>query len=381
MASDDVSARLRDIRAAGLYRELRTIDGEQGPRVTIGGRDVLLLCSNNYLGLAGDQRVKRAAADAALEFGASAGASRSVSGSMAIHEQLEAEIAVFKGTSAALLFGSGYLANIGVISALAPDGVVFSDELNHASIIDGCRLAKAQTFIYRHRDLDHLAEGLAAHDGAPAMIVTDSVFSMDGDLAPLAELAELARRHGAKLIVDEAHGTGCVGPGGRGALSAAGVEADLIVGTLGKALGSYGAYAACSDEIRELLINSARSFIFATAPAPPSVGAALAALEVLRSEPGRVDRLHANAALLRESLAGCGLATASETQILPLIVGEPEATTIAAAAALDRGVYAQAIRPPTVPAGTSRLRLTVMATHEEQDLVDAAGILAEAVGS
>jgi glycine C-acetyltransferase/8-amino-7-oxononanoate synthase len=204
---------------------------------------------------------------------------------------------------------------------------------------------------------------------------------MDGDIAPLAEIAELARRHGAKLVVDEAHGTGCVGPGGRGALAAAGVSADVIVGTLGKALGSYGAYAACSSEVRELLINSARSFIFATAPAPPSVAAALAALGVLLEEPALVERLQANGELLRQSLASAGLAAESETQIVPLVVGEPEATMKAAGVALDRGVYAQAIRPPTVPDGTSRLRLTVMATHDEHDLVNAAGILAEAVSS
>jgi glycine C-acetyltransferase/8-amino-7-oxononanoate synthase len=204
---------------------------------------------------------------------------------------------------------------------------------------------------------------------------------MDGDIAPLAEIAALARRHGAKLIVDEAHGTGCVGPGGRGALAAAGVSADVIVGTLGKALGSYGAYAACSEEIRELLINSARSFIFATAPAPPAVAAAQAAIGVLRKEPSLVDRLQSNAELLRQCLAEAGLTADSETQILPLVVGEPEAAVKAARIALDRAVYAQAIRPPTVPDGTSRLRLTVMATHDEQDLINAARILAEAVGS
>jgi 8-amino-7-oxononanoate synthase len=380
VTSGDVSARLKGIRDAGLYRELREITGEQGPRVDIAGRNVLLLCSNNYLGLASDPRVKQAAADAALQFGASAGASRSVSGTMTIHQQLEAQLADFKGNETALLFGSGYLANIGVISALAPDGVVFSDELNHASIIDGCRLAKAKTFIYRHRDLEHLAEGLAAHDGAPAVIVTDSVFSMDGDIAPLKEIAQLARRHGAKFVVDEAHGTGCLGPGGRGALAADGVNADVIVGTLGKSLGSYGAYAVCSSELRELLINSARSFIFATAPAPPAVAAASAALAALRAEPERVDRLQANAELLRQSLASAGLRAESSTQILPLLIGEPEAALKAAQIALDRGVYAQAIRPPTVPDGTSRLRLTVMATHEEQDLINAAGILAEAAG-
>ena len=291
---NDVSERLAEIRAAGLERSLREVEGEQGPRVVIDGREVLLLCTNNYLGLATHPAVREAAADAAMRWGAGAGASRLISGSMTVHTRLEERLAAFKGTEAALLFGSGYLANTGTVSALARRGeVVFSDRLNHASIIDGCRLASADTFVYEHSDLDHLAWGLERAEGRPALIVTDGVFSMDGDVAPLEGLVELARRHGCRLMVDEAHGTGALGPGGRGSVAAAGLEGevDVIVGTLGKALGGYGAYVCCEREVRELLINVARPFVFSTALPPPVVAAADAALGALEADPGMVDRL------------------------------------------------------------------------------------------
>ena len=264
---------------------MRTIAGPQGPRVMLDGAEVLLLCSNNYLGLADHPRVRQAAADAAERYGAGAGASRLISGDMELHGTLERHLAAFKGAESALLFGSGYLANMGVVPALAGEGgVVFSDELNHASIIDGCRLARAETFVYRHRDTEHLAWGLEQARGRSSLIVTDGVFSMDGDVAPLPALAELAGRHGARLMVDEAHGTGAIGPGGRGTVAAAGLEGevDVVVGTLGKALGGYGAYVCTSAQLREFLINRARPFIFSTAPPPPSVGAALAALGAAR---------------------------------------------------------------------------------------------------
>ncbi|MGH2917160.1 MAG: aminotransferase class I/II-fold pyridoxal phosphate-dependent enzyme, partial [Solirubrobacteraceae bacterium] len=219
----EIAARLAELEELGLYRRTRVVSGPQGPSVVLDGRPVLLLCSNNYLGLAGDPRVQQAAADAALRWGVGAGSSRLVSGTMTIHRRLEERLAAFKGMPAALLFGSGYLANIGVVGALSRAGeVVFSDELNHASIIDGCRLSRADTFVYRHSDVEHLAWGLAQAGARASLIVTESVFSMDGDVAPLRAIAALARRHGARLVVDEAHGTGCVGPGGRGAVAEAG---------------------------------------------------------------------------------------------------------------------------------------------------------------
>ena len=378
----DLSERLAELERSGLRRRLRVIEGPQGPRVLLDGRPVLLLCSNNYLGLADHPRLRRAAADAALSLGTSSGASRLISGTMSIHTELEERLASFKGTEAALLFGSGYLANTGTIAALAGRGeVVFSDELNHASIIDGCRLAGAETFVYRHADTEHLEWGLRRAAGRAALIATDGVFSMDGDIAPLGELSILARRHGCRLMVDEAHATGCIGPGGRGSVAAAGLsgEVDVIVGTLGKALGGYGAYVCGSREMADFLVNSARSFIFSTAPPPPAVAAASAALELLEERPKRVEKLRANAAALRSGLRAEGLEPdGSETQIVPLVIGEADDAMALCERLLEDGLFAQAIRPPTVPPGTCRLRLTVMATHTVADLRRAARMIGAA---
>jgi glycine C-acetyltransferase/8-amino-7-oxononanoate synthase len=378
----DIADRLEELRDRGLYRRLRLISGPQGPRVLLDGRPVLLLCSNNYLGLADHPRVRQAAAEAAMRWGAGAGASRLISGNMSLHRRLEARLAEFKGYESALLFGSGYLANMGAIAALARRGeVVFSDELNHASIIDGCRLSRAETFVYRHRDTEHLAWGLREAEGRGALIVTDGVFSMDGDIAPLEELALLARRHDCRLMVDEAHATGALGPGGRGSVAAAGLsgEVDVAMGTLGKALGSYGAYVCASREIVDYLVNAARSFVFSTAPPPPVLAAALAALELLESHPHRIERLQANAATLRGALIAEGLAAGgSETQIVPVEVGDAERTMELSERILARGVFAQGIRPPTVPEGSSRLRFTVMATHRAGELQRAAKLVGSA---
>jgi glycine C-acetyltransferase/8-amino-7-oxononanoate synthase len=391
----DIEARLEELRESGLYRRMRHVSGPQGSRVVLDGRPVLLLCSNNYLGLADHPRVREAAADAAMRWGAGAGASRLVSGTMTVHRRLEEALAAFKGTEAAVLFGSGYLANLGVVGAVTrlagtgADGppVVFSDELNHASLIDGCRLARAETFVYDHCDVEHLAWGLRQKLGAPGatrrggVIVTDSVFSMDGDVAPLDDIVELARRHGVRTVVDEAHGTGCLGPGGRGAVAEAGLEGevDVVVGTLGKALGAYGAFAACSAAMRDYLTNTARSLIFSTALPPPAVAAALAALEVLQDHPEMADRLQANAGVLRDELAREGFEVAgSSTQIVPLVVGDADLAMRVCEQAIEAGVFAQAIRPPTVPEGTSRLRLALMATHTRDELRAAARTLGRA---
>jgi 8-amino-7-oxononanoate synthase len=378
----EVAERLEELRESGLHRRLRLIEGAQGPRVLLDGEPVLLLCSNNYLGLADHPRVREAAAEAALSWGTGAGASRLISGNMAPHRSLEERLAAFKGYEAALLFGSGYLANIGTISALAGRGeVVFSDELNHASIVDGCRLARAETFVYHHGDLEQLAWGLREARGRGSLIVTDGVFSMDGDIAPLEDLTRLAREYECRLMVDEAHATGAIGPGGRGSVAAAGLsgEVDLVVGTLGKALGSYGAYVCASVELSEYLLNTARSFIFSTALPPPVLAAALAALEVLEAEPERVERLASNATALREGLTAAGLAGGGrKSQIVPLEVGDARQTMELCERLLARGVFAQGIRPPTVPEGTSRLRFSVMATHEEADLREAAKLTGEA---
>jgi 8-amino-7-oxononanoate synthase len=379
----EIEERLAELERSGLDRRLRMVSGPQGPTVLLDGRPVLLLCSNNYLGLADHPRVREAAAEAAMRWGVGAGASRLVSGTMTIHRRLEERLAAFERSEACLLFGSGYLANIGVIGALAgPGDTVFSDELNHASIVDGCRLSRAEVVVYRHADPDHLAFSLRRHGGrGRRLIVTDSVFSMDGDLAPLEEIVELASAYGARTMVDEAHATGALGPDGRGALARAGLqgEVDVLVGTLGKALGSYGAYVCGDSQMVRYLVNTARPLIFSTAPPPPAVAAALAALELLQERPHRVERLRSNALLLRRELAAVGFSVAEEgMHIVPLIVGEERMTMRLCQEAIERGVFAQAIRPPTVAAGTSRMRLAVMASHAASELRTAARVLGEA---
>ncbi len=372
----DIAERLEELRDRGLYRRLHLISGPQGPRVTLDGRPVLLLCSNNYLGLADHPRVRGAAAEAAMRWGAGAGASRLISGNMQLHRSLEDRLATFKGYESALLFGSGYLANTGTIAALAGEGeIIFSDELNHASIIDGCRLSRAETFVYRHGDVEHLAWGLREAGGRGSLIVSDGVFSMDGDIAPLEQLTTLARDHRCRLMIDEAHATGALGPGGRGSVAAAGLsgEVDVVMGTLGKALGSYGAYVCASRELTDHLLNTARSFIFSTAPPPPVIAAGLAALELLESHPHRVERLMENAVTLRTALLAEGLSAGdSSTQIVPVEVGDSTRTMELSERLLERGVFAQGIRPPTVAHGSSRLRFTVMSTHRRGELERAA---------
>jgi glycine C-acetyltransferase/8-amino-7-oxononanoate synthase len=383
----EISERLAALERAGLGRRLRLISGPQGPTVLLDGSPVLLLCSNNYLGLADHPRVREAAADAAMRWGVGAGASRLVSGTMTIHGRLEERLAAFERTQACLLFGSGYLANVGVLGALAGRGdVIFSDELNHASIVDGCRLSRAEVVVYRHLDVEHLHWCLVHHSGrrdreTRRVIVTDSVFSMDGDVAPLREIVELAQAAEAKLVVDEAHATGTLGPEGRGALAEEGLEGDVdvLVGTLGKALGSYGAYVCGDEELVRYLINTARPFIFSTAPSPPAVAGALAALVLLLERPHRVERLHCNARALRCALAAEGFAVAdSEMHIVPLVVGPAGDAVRLCAEAIEHGVFAQAIRPPTVAEGTSRLRLAAMASHTAADMREAAAALGRA---
>lgn len=380
----DIQMRLAEIADLGLERRMRLVQGPQGPQVLLDGKPVLLLCSNNYLGLAAHPQIRQAAAQAALEHGAGSGASRLISGTMSVHRELEQRLAEFQSTQACLLFGSGYMANMGVIGALAGRGdVIFSDELNHASIVDGCRLSRARVVVYRHLDIEHLAHALREHGGSGArrLIVTDSVFSMDGDLAPLVELVELARRHDARIVVDEAHALGALGPGGRGAVAAAGLqdEVDAIVGTLGKALGSYGAFICGSAEMARYLVNVARQLIFSTAPPPPALAAAQAALELMQEHPRLIEDLHAAARELRAALREQGFPVQEgDMHIVPLLVGEERATVALCEAAIERGVFAQAIRPPTVPPGTSRLRLAAMSAHTPQQMRDAARVLRQA---
>jgi glycine C-acetyltransferase/8-amino-7-oxononanoate synthase len=326
--------------------------------------------------------VREAAADAALRWGVGAGAARLSSGTMTLHRRLEDRLADFGGTEAAVLFGSGYLANLGVVPALAEQGeIVFCDELSHASVIDGCRLAGAEAVVYDHGDVDQLEWALRNADGRGALIATDGVFAHEGDVAPLAEIVHLAHRHGVRVMVDDSHGLGALGPGGRGSVAAAGLEGevDVIVGSLGKALGSYGAYVGCELPTARYLLNTARPLTCSTALPPAAVAAAMAALELLAEQPHRVEKLRDNAAHLRAELGRQGLAVAgSSTHIVSLHVGEAAVAARIVEAALEQGVFAQAVRPPVVPEGTARVRLAVMASHTRAELRDGALALARA---
>jgi len=375
------SRELAELDALGMRRTLRTVDG-QGPRAVVDDRDVLLLCSNNYLGLAGHPALLEAAAAATWRYGTGSGASRLVSGTLPPHAQLEERLAAFKGSEAALLFNSGFAANIGILQGLfGPDDVIFSDELNHASLIDGCRLSRARTVVYPHRDVQTLERLLAA--AAPLrkgrwLVVTDGVFSMDGDIAPLAALCDLKERFDALLMVDDAHGTGVLGATGRGTAEHLGClgRVDLQMGTLGKALGCAGAYLAAPRVVIDTLINRSRPFIFSTSLPPAVPAAAMAALDVVESGEGaqlRAD-LQRNVALFASLLRSAGLdLLTSATQIVPVLVGAPAPTMAITRRLLDDGIFLQGIRPPTIPEGTCRLRATVMATHAPVELEHAAG--------
>ena len=374
---------LERIRGKGLFRSTRLIQGRQSARVKLDGREVLLLCSNNYLGLAEHPALTKAAVSAAERFGTSSGASRLVSGNMELHEMLEAAVAGFKRTDTALAFNSGYAANTSIVSALVGRGdVIFSDRLNHASIIDGALLSGAKLVRYPHNDIVALTTLMEKQRGTGrCLIVTDGVFSMDGDLAPLGGLAILKSRHDALLMVDDAHGCGVLGEQGRGSAELLGVlsDIDIHVGTFGKALGSFGAYAALSRELRDLLLNRARGFIFSTSLPPAVLATSLAALELVQSGEGDVLRkqLADNTLLFRALLRDEGFPLGNGgTQIVPILTGEAEPTMRFSEQLLAEGFFVQGIRPPTVPTGACRLRCTLMATHSEADLREAAGRIA-----
>ena len=362
--------------AAGLRRVLR-------PRPP--GSAVLDLASNDYLGLSGDPRITAAAAEAALEWGGGSTGSRLVTGTTELHEELEGELADFCRAPAALVFSSGYLANVGVLAALGGRDVeIVSDAANHASLIDGCRLAGSPVKVVPHRDVAAFDAALAASDRPGRVLVTDAVFSVDGDLAPLAELHAVARAHGALLIVDEAHALGVIGPEGRGAVEAAGLagEPDVVrTVVLSKSLGAQGGAVVGAVEVVDLLISTARTFIFDTGLAPASVGAGLAALRVLRAEPERAGAVRAHAAALAGIVRNLGVDAAEpDAAVVPAVLGDPMRAVAVAAACLEAGVRVGCFRPPSVPAGGSCIRLTARATLTESDLAHAADALRQAVG-
>jgi 8-amino-7-oxononanoate synthase len=380
---------LNERRARGLYRRRRGLASAQGPRVRRGGRELVNFSSNDYLALAADPRLARAAARAARRYGCGAGASPLVSGHLRPLWLLERDLAAWEGTEAALVFATGYAANLAAVAALAgrPDAV-FSDELNHASLIDGCRLARARVFVYRHRDLGHLHD-LLRREGPAArrrLIVTDSVFSMDGDLAPLAGLLDLAGRHDALLLLDEAHATGVLGESGRGLtdlLPPPGPDPERLVkvGTLSKALGAQGGFVCGGRRLIDYLVNCARPYVFSTALAPPLAAAARRAVSVVIAEPERRRHLLALADQLRDGLRSLGRpAEDSRCHIVPLVVGEAAAAVRLSARLEAHGLLVPAIRPPSVPEGTARLRISLTAGHTEEDVSRLLAALAELIG-
>ncbi len=364
---------LSQLEQQRLFRRLMAVDEYDGPRVTIKGRKMLLLCSNDYLGLAGHPALRRAAVQSMERYGFGAGASRLVSGTSSVHESLENRLALFKGAEAALVFNSGYTANTGIIPAIAGIGdVILSDSLNHASIIDGCRLSKAEVRVYRHKDTEHV-ETLLKRDltARRRIIITDGVFSMDGDIAPLNDLVSLSEKYEAILMVDDAHGSGVLGRTGRGTVQHFGFSGRVPIqmGTLGKAFGSFGAFVAGSKDLIDFLINCSRSLIYSTSLPPSVCAASLAALDIVEHEFERRDRLWKNRSRFVNGLKSIGISIGdSETPIIPIVIGDPGRALKAAERLFEYGIYAPAIRPPTVPGNAARIRTTVTAAHTDDDI-------------
>jgi len=392
-----LDATLADLDRRGLRRALASRSGPQrGDRITIDGQSLVNFGSNDYLGLAADPRIAAAAKDAIDKYGWGSGASPLVTGRSDLHALLEQKLAEFEGTEAALLFPSGYAANVGTITSLVGKGdAIYSDELNHASIIDGCRLSGAAVHVYRHGDPGYLRALLVSGERSMAsggreppevhrrLIVTDSLFSMHGNIAPLPQLVEIAREHRAMLLVDEAHATGLLGQHGRGACEQDGVEADVTarIGTLSKALGSLGGFVVGSRRLIDWLANRARPYVFSTA-APPGVAAAgLAALEIVRTEPQRRMRLQELALDLRGKLVEKELIQATSlSQIVPVILGDADRTMAAAAELRRRGFFVPGIRPPSVPEGQSLLRISLTCLHTEEQIDNLIAALVKVIG-
>jgi len=364
---------LEQMRRQGLFRPLRVLDSAQDTEVIVDGNRVLNLSSNNYLGLTTHPRLKTAMIEATEKWGAGSGAVRTIAGTMTVHEDLERRLAEFKHTEASLVFQSGFTANLGVLQSLVKEGdVIISDELNHASIIDGIRLSKAERSIFKHRDMDDLERHLEQHrDKRVRLVVTDGVFSMDGDIAPLPAIVELAERFGALVMVDDAHASGVLGKNGRGSVNHFGLDGrvDLQMGTLSKAIGVLGGYVAGPQTVRDFLIHRARPFLFSTSHPPGVAAACIAAIDVLLAEPERIDRLWKNTAQFKAGLKRLGFETgASETPITPVIVGKGAVAMDFSDRLFKRGVFAQGISFPTVAEGRARIRTIVTSMHTDAQL-------------
>ncbi|WP_027338855.1 8-amino-7-oxononanoate synthase [Halonatronum saccharophilum] len=367
---------LDSLKKEGLYRRLRVLEGSQSPRTIVDGREVIMLASNNYLGLSTNKQVKEEVIEIVRRYGIGSGGSRLTTGNYDLHRELEKRLAQFKETEDALVFNTGYMANIGVLTTLVGKGdIIICDKLNHASIIDGCRLSKAKLRVYRHNNMEQLERKLqGAGKYRRRLIVTDGVFSMDGDLAPLDQIVNLARKYDAMVMVDDAHGTGVLGKNAGGSVEYFGLEGqvDIQLGTLSKALGSEGGFVAGSRELIDLLRNKSRSFVYSTALSPSTIGGSLASLRYLTEHPEIIEKLWNNIKFLKSGLEDLGYdLLPSNSAIIPIIIGDAKRATSLSKALLEEGVLAPAIRPPTVAKGSSRLRVTVMANHSRSDLEEA----------
>jgi 8-amino-7-oxononanoate synthase len=374
-----LAAALDELDERALTRERRILEGPQGPRVRIAGRELANFASNDYLSLAGNPRLREAAHRAIDTYGFGSGASPLVCGHSAAHEAAEQRFAGFVGLPRALLFSSGYAANLGILASLAQrDSEIFSDALNHACLIDGARLSRAQVTTYRHADLADLEAKLAASRAAERIVATDAVFSMDGDLAPLPHILELCERYDAWLVVDDAHGIGVMGARGRGSLEHFGLASPRIVlmATIGKALGGYGAFAAGEPDAIEWLLQRARTYIYSTALPPMAAAVAVEAMAIVESEPQRLATLRERIGELREALRGLGVDDTSPSAVHPLMLGANADALFASEALRERGFLVPAIRPPTVPQGTARLRISLAAGHTARDIEGLAAALA-----
>jgi len=367
--------KLNQLRGGGLYRQMKYLQSPQTARVCLADKDVLMLSSNSYLGLCADDRLKQAACDAIEKYGTGSGGSRLTTGSYEIHKKLEEEIAAFKGNEAALVFNTGYMANVGAISAIADKSwVIFSDRLNHASIIDGCRLCGAEIVVYAHCDPADLENKVKQYRGRKRLIITDGLFSVDGDIAPLPELVKIAQDYRLLLMVDDAHATGVLGDNGGGTADYFGITSgiDIAMGTFSKALASEGGFIAGSQSLIDYLANTARSFIFSTALSPATIAVSRAALDIVRTEPMARKTLLDHSLWFREKLRVAGFALpAHPTPIISIVLGRPDVAVAFSERLMERGIFVSAIRPPTVPQGSSRLRINVMATHTKDDLTQA----------
>lgn len=367
---NDIKEKLQTIKEKNLYREMRYLSKPQDKYTIIDKMEVLLMSSNNYLGLANNEEVKKAAIDGINEFGLGSSGARLTTGSYDLHKKLEERIAKFKNCEAALIFNTGYMANVGVISAICDENYyIFSDELNHASIIDGCKLAKGKIIVYKHNNMEDLYDKISTINPTKGIIVTDSVFSMDGDIANIPEIVKIAKEFNLLTVVDDAHATGVIGKNGRGSSEYFNCKVDITIGTLSKAVASEGGFVCADEYIIDYLKNKARSFIFSTALSPGIINGAIKSFELIEST-DRVQRLNNNIKYINKKLNEIGIETGGnrDSPIIPIFIGDEDLAMNTSKSLLENGIYIPAIRYPTVPLNKSILRMTIMSTHDKKDL-------------